>query len=328
MNILLAGFGTVGRSLAQLLAEDARGLRIVGVVTASRGALFAAEGLDSQRLAAIPAGASMSEYGEAASFRADASVSELLSAAAIDALVDATPTILPDGGPALAWCQRALSLGIDLVLANKAPLVADFPGLRQRAHASGARLRYEATVMAGTPVFSLARYGLAAGACRGARGILNGTCNYMLGRMESGLDYAAALAEAQQLGYAEADPGADVDGWDTAVKLVILAGALFGRQLRLEQMEVRGIREIQLSDIQAAASEQRRWKLMGEIDASGARVAPVALPLHDPLAHIPGAQNALTLQMAPPGDITVQGPGAGGRETAFGILNDLLALRR
>ncbi len=328
MNILLAGFGNVGRSLAQMLAEDDRDLRIVGVVTATRGTLFHASGLDCRSLANIPPRAPLRAYPRREGLCYDVAIDELLREDSVDVLVDATPTILPDAGPALAWCQLALQRGVDLVLANKAPLVADFPGLRELAQASGARLRYEATVMAGTPVFNLARYGLAAGRFRSARGILNGTCNYMLTRMEVGLSYPEALAEAQQRGYAEADPSADVDGWDTAVKLVALSGALLGRELALDQVDVRGIRNLTTAEIQAAREKQRRWKFIGAIDDQGARVAPITLPVTDPLANVPDAQNALILQCEPLGEVSIQGPGAGGRETAFGIVNDLLELRR
>ena len=328
MNTLLAGFGNVGRSLAQLLAAADRDIRIVGVVTATRGALFHAAGLNCRELANIQPRTPLRAYPHHEGLRYGGSIDEFLREDSVDALVDATPTILPDAGPALAWCQLALERGVDLVLANKAPLIADLPGLRERSKASGARLRYEATVMAGTPIFNLARHCLTAGRFRSARGILNGTCNYMLTRMEAGLAYPEALAEAQDRGYAEADPSADVDGWDTAIKLVALSGALFGRELALDQVEVHGIRNLTAADIQAARKKQRRWKFIGAIDDNGARVAPIALPGSDPLANVPNAQNALILQCEPLGEVSIQGPGAGGRETAFGIINDLLELRR
>lgn len=327
MNVLLAGFGNVGSSLAQLLSENAHNLRLVGVVTKSRGSLFCRDGLDCKALTKIHPDEPLNEYPHQNELHYDRSIDELLSEASVNVLVDATPTILPDAGPALAWCHTALERGVDLVLANKAPLIADFPGLQQRAQASGARLRYEATVMAGTPVFNMARHGLAPGHLISVRGILNGTCNYLLTRMEAGLSYEDALAEAQDRGYAEADPSADVDGWDTAVKLVILSWVFFGRRTTLDQVKRQSLRNLSSSDIQSARSKQQRWKYVGTIDSQGARVTPIALPQTDPLANVNGADNALIVHCEPLGEVSIQGPGAGGRETAFGILNDLLELQ-
>ena len=191
----------------------------------------------------------------------------------------------------------------------------------------GARLLYEATVMAGTPVINLARYCLKAGTNGEVRGILNGTCNYILTRMAEGLSFEKALTEAQSLGYAEADPSADIDGVDTAVKLVILSQVFFNQHIPLEQVEQTSLREITVRDIQHAHNKNLKWKYVGILNQSGAKVAPIALPIAHPLSHVSGANNALSLNCDPLGELIIQGPGAGGKETAFGILNDLLELQ-
>ena len=182
--------------------------------------------------------------------------------------------------------------------------------------------------MAGTPVISLSREALAGSIVREARGILNGTCNYMLTQMEGGMRYADALAQAQELGYAEADPRADVEGHDAASKAVILAWALFGRSLRLAEMSVEGIAGLDLADVEAARKAGERWKLIATVDGDGARVAPQRLPLSHPLAAVSGVSNALTWTTDALQQVTLVGPGAGAEATGQGLLADLLAIQR
>ncbi len=327
MRVCLLGFGNVGRALVELLALDNHGLQLVGVVTHTRGSLHCQEGLDPSTLATIEPRQSLGAYPEKTGLQRDLNLGEWLEPSKVDTLVDATPTLLPEGQPALSWCQRALEQGIDLVLANKGPLVANHSGLIARADQYGGRLLYEATVLAGTPVFSLIRHGLTNAKITKARGILNGTCNFILSKMETGLSYRDALAEAQERGYAEADPTADVDGWDTAVKLVILSKAIFDTNLSLADIHTRGIRDLSFQDIQHAKRNGKRWKLLGTLDERGARVAPTILPLSDPIANVMATTNALSLHCRPLGDVFIQGPGAGGKETAFGILRDLSELQ-
>ena len=326
MNILLVGFGNVGRGLIELLAQNSRGIRMVGITTKTRGSLFCECGLDSEALLMIQPGESLRNYAHPTPVHFDRSTIEMINETCVDVLVDASPTILPDAEPAISWTRSALDQGKHVVLANKAPLVADHSGLLERAKKGGARLLYEATVMAGTPIINLARYCLNAGTNGEVRGILNGTCNYILTRMAEGLSFEKALTEAQSLGYAEADPSADIDGVDTAVKLVILSQVFFNQYIPLEQVEQTSLREITVRDIQHAQNKNLKWKYVGILNQSGAKVAPVVLPIAHPLSHVSGANNALSLNCDPLGELLVQGPGAGGKETAFGILNDLLEL--
>lgn len=327
MNLLLVGFGNVGRALVELLAQDQKGLKIVGLFTKTRGTLYGEHGLDCAALSALEPGEPLSNHPRLSAFANDRSIAAVLDDSVVDALVDASPTILPDAGPALDWCQQALDRGIHVVLANKAPLIADAASLQESASKSGARLLFEATVMAGTPVIQLARHGLRAEQVTELHGILNGTGNYILSRMDEGLSFEDALTEAQDLGYAEADPSADIDGWDTAVKLVILSQVLFERPVALHQVARQSLCEVTIADIQNARTQHRKWKYVGTLDDSGARVAPIALAQSHPLSQVAGANNAITLKGKSLGSITLQGPGAGGLETALGILNDLLELQ-
>jgi homoserine dehydrogenase len=165
---------------------------------------------------------------------------------------------------------------------------------------------------------------------RSAQGILNGTTNIILTRMGAGETYEAALAEAQASGYAEADPTADVEGYDAAVKTVILGNLLLGGRLGMADVERTGITRLTVDDVRSARAEGEVWKLIGRVERDGERltasVRPTRLPLSHPLAAVGGASNALTLTTDLLGDVTLIGPGAGRVETGYALLSDLLAI--
>ncbi len=336
MNIALIGFGTVGQGLAEILRSRGEALaaryglqlRITGVVTRSRGALAHADGLDPAALLAAMAAGGLSHYPEQPGLQRDLDAAALIAMPGLDVLIDVTLSNLVDGEPSVTLCEAALRAGRHVVLANKGAIMHGFDRLNAAARASGRRLLYEATVMAGTPSLRLAAEALAGCTFSEARGIVNGTTNYILTQMEGGMTYADALAEAQRLGYAEADPTADVDGWDAASKAVILGAALFGRVFRFSEMQVTGISRLTPQDIASAAAAGERWKLIARVTPQGASVAPMRLPLAHPLAGVSGANNALTITTDLLGDVTLVGSGAGGVQTGFGLLSDLLAIHR
>ena len=336
MRLILIGFGGVGQGFAEILRDKDRQLRdrfglaaqIIGVVTASRGSLFREEGLDIGQLLMAAEAGGFAAYPEQAGLRRDMNALDMIEARAADALLELSPTNLETAEPALTYCHRALEAGMHLVLANKGPVALDLTNLREKAAAHGLQLRYEATVMAGTPVMQLAEEALAGCDIRRARGILNGTTNYILTQMESGMSYQEALAQAQALGYAETDPSGDVDGWDAAGKVLILAGALFGSSLRMDELAVSGITGISSADIAAAKAAGQRYKLIAEASPAGGSVEAMRLPLDDPLASVGGATNAITLETDLLGAVTLIGAGAGRAETGSAILSDLLAIKR
>lgn len=336
MKLLLIGFGVVGQGLAEILQTKAARLQqeqgfsaqIVGVVTGSKGSLFRADGLDIAELLAGAQSGGFDGYPEQDGLRRGLSAGEMIAAGGADTLVEMSPTNLETGQPALSICHQALEAGLHLVLANKGPVALDYANLRAKAQAQGVQMRYEATVMAGTPTMQLAEEALAGCAIRSARGILNGTTNYMLTQMEGGLSYADALAQAQALGYAETDPSGDVEGWDAAGKVLILANALFGVGLKIADLDVSGITQISAADIAAAKAAGERYKLIAEATPSGGSVKAQRLPLSDPLASVAGATNAITLETNLLGDVTLIGAGAGKLETGSAIVSDLLAIQR
>ncbi len=187
--------------------------------------------------------------------------------------------------------------------------------------------------MSGTPVFSLFEGGLAGNDIREIRGILNGTTNFILSKMEEdGMEYAEALKLAQKLGYAEADPTADVEGYDALAKVVILSNVLLGASLKPSDLKPEGISRISRSDVLRAKDDGFRYKLIAFTrrgpNGVEAGVAPQKIPLSDPLAGIMGANNALTFDLDLMGKVTISGPGAGKTETGYSILSDMLAIHR
>jgi homoserine dehydrogenase len=197
----------------------------------------------------------------------------------------------------------------------------------QLAAEQGKELKFEASVGGAMPLISLVHRDLAGNGVLSIQGILNGTCNYILTRMtEEGLPYEHVLKEAQELGLAEADPSKDVEGVDTAVKLVILANAIFGMDATYKDVEVTGITNITLDALQLADEAGYVVKLIGEMNTEGSlKVRPRLVPKHDPL-NVNGTLNVATIKTDLAGDITVIGKGAGPIEAASAILADIISI--
>ncbi|HEX4710549.1 homoserine dehydrogenase [Phenylobacterium sp.] len=231
-------------------------------------------------------------------------------------------------GPAKAAVEAALSAGKPVVTANKALIAEHGAELAALAEAKGAPLLFEAAVMGGTPAVKMLREAMVGDEVRSVAGILNGTCNYILTEMEAtGRPFAEVLAEAQRLGYAEADPTMDVGGLDAAHKISILAALAFGCAPNYAAAEIEGIEGVDLLDIQLARDLGYRIKLVASADRSPdgvlVRVHPSLAPLAHPLAQAGGALNALFIEGARIGRIFIQGPGAGSGPTAAAVAADI-----
>jgi homoserine dehydrogenase len=248
-------------------------------------------------------------------------------------IVEVTFTDIKTGEPALSHIKTALSTGKNVVSSNKGPVIKQAAELLDLAKSRNVHYGFEGVVLSGTPSLNLARFTLAGTNITGFKGILNGTTNFILTHMEEGISYDDALKKAQELGYAEADPSGDVEGWDALGKVVILSNVVLGKTLSWEDVERKGISEITQADIEKAKAEGKRWKLIGsaEVKSEGsvkAKVWPELLPLSDPLAGVGEAINALTYYTDELGAVTIVGPGAGRRETGFSLLIDLLEINR
>lgn len=237
------------------------------------------------------------------------------------------------GDPAHAAVEAALRAGKAVVTANKALLAGHGMALAALAEEQQVPLAFEASVAGGIPVVKTLREGLAGNAIERVYGILNGTCNYILTRMErDGLSFDACLEEAQRLGYAEADPTFDIDGFDTAHKLAILATLAFGTALDAGAIHIEGIRTITLEDIRAADELGFRIKLLGVAQrvAGGieSRVHPTMVPKSSAVAQVMGVTNAVTVDADAVRELTLIGPGAGGAATASAVVADIADIAR
>jgi homoserine dehydrogenase len=254
---------------------------------------------------------------------------DIAARADYDVLVEVTPTDARTGEPALSHIMRALDRGKHVVTSNKGPIALGYRELRARAKEQGTQIRYEATVCGAIPIFHTLEHGLTGNEILAIRGVMNGTCNYILSRMAAeGLTYDQALSEARELGYAEADPTYDVRGIDTAIKLVILANAIWDSGATLEDVEITGIDQLTPDALRLAEDQHLTIRLIGEaIPHRGLlRVSPRIIAQDHPLV-VPGTLNAVTLETDLAGKITFIGKGAGSMETASAIIGDLLFIR-
>ncbi|MGC8915844.1 MAG: homoserine dehydrogenase [Thermoanaerobaculum sp.] len=335
LRLAMIGFGVVGQGVAKVLRDRGSYLKdrygaelvITAVSDVKKGAVADPRGLDPAALLDH-----LERRGDLTDFPAPEVGWDALTTirkADADVVVEVSWTDVKTGGAALAHLREAFACGKHVVTTNKGPMVvAPFEMLEAAARA-GVEFRFEGTVMSGTPVISTAWKGLRGCEITGFSGILNGTTNFMLTRMEQGLTYAEALAEAQRLGYAEADPSGDVLGFDAAGKVVILANTVLRVPLKLDEVRLAsGITEITPERLEEARGKGERWKLVaearvenGKVDAS---VLAKRLPLSDPLAGVSGPTNAVTFHTDLLGPVTVVGAGAGQRETAFAVISDLL----
>ncbi len=329
MRIVMAGCGVVARAFLGLLAEHRERLyaqhgfspRVVGVID-SRGAAVDERGLDIAALLQAKENegtvAALAEFGFS-----PADGEQVIRESRADVLVQATPSSLAEPDVAIGQLKIAFSHAMHVVTVNKVPLAVALPALRELAEYNRALFRFSGTVGAGTPVLALAQQCALGDELLGIRGILNGTTNFILSRMHiEGEPFDDALAEAVRRGYAEADPSADIDGIDTAIKLVILANVVMGREVTLNDVAIEGIRGLPQSRIDAAAKKGQRVALVGEIGEQ-IRVSPTDIDASGPLG-VPANLSAVSLTLQHAGDVTLIGRGAGGVETATAVLRDVL----
>jgi homoserine dehydrogenase len=238
-----------------------------------------------------------------------------------------------DEGPAKDATEAALAAGKDVVTANKAMLAIHGQVLAEQAEAAGRHIRYEAAVAGGIPVIKVLNEALAGNQITRVMGVMNGSCNYILTRMEdAGLPYADVFAEADGLGYLEADPALDVGGIDAAHKLAILSSIAFGSRVDFNGIELEGIERVSIEDIRAAAGMGYKIKLLGVAQMTGRgleqRMQPCLVPDSSPLGQLSGGTNMIVLEGDAVGQIVLRGPGAGEGPTASAVLSDICDLAR
>jgi homoserine dehydrogenase len=317
LKVGLAGLGTVGTAVMRLIAEryevlrlrGGRGIELVAVSARSRAKKRDAD-LDACRWVDDPV------------------------ALARDPEIDVFVELMGgEGDPAHSAVREALAAGKSVVTANKALLARHGPSLAALAERYHASLHFEAAVGAAIPIVKTLRESMHGNAIERVYGILNGTCNYILTRMErERLSFDECLKEAQRLGYAEADPTFDIEGYDTAQKLAILASLAFGTRIDPDAVYVEGISSITLADLDAADELGYRVKLLGVAVRTEAgieqRVHPSMVPKSSAIAQVMDVTNAITVDAAEIDPITLVGPGAGGMATACAVVSDITDIAR
>jgi len=313
LDIAVAGLGTVGAGVIKLIEAN--------------GALIARRGGRPLRVVAVAARERKKDRGvDLSKVEWYDDASRMAAEAKCDVVVE---LIGGADGIAHATVEAALKAGKHVVTANKALLAHRGTELARIAEDKGLTIAYEAAVAGGIPIIKAIREGLAGNRVSRVYGILNGTCNYILTRMrKSGEDFADVLADAQKLGYAEADPSFDVDGIDAAHKLAILAGVAFGTRIDFPGVHVEGIRRIGPEDIQFARELGFRIKLLGiaELTEAGLmqRVHPCMVPLETPIAHVEDVYNAVVAEGDFVGRLVCEGRGAGAGPTASAVVADIV----
>jgi homoserine dehydrogenase len=243
-----------------------------------------------------------------------------------DVLVECTPSNFESGEPGLQNILASFKHKLHVVSVNKGPLALALPMLLELADFNGVQLKFGGSVGGGTPVLNFVRKCLRGDKIESVRGVLNGTCNYVLTRMEEdGIQLNEAVAQAQQEGLAEADPSLDLKGVDAAAKLVILSNLALNTRAVLKDVERTGIDEITLDQIERAKQRKKLIRLIASANG-GLRVAPEQVDRNDPLA-VKGSINAVTFKSLTAGEETVMGKGAGGVETASAIIRDLIDIK-
>ena len=317
LRLGIAGLGTVGAAVIRLLTAQARDL------AARTGRAIVVTGVSARE--------SSRERGiDLSGVKWFDDPVELARWDNIDLFVE---LIGGDEGAARKSVEAALGAGNSVVTANKALLAKHGLELARLAETHKVALAFEASVAGGIPIVKTLREGLAGNSVARVYGILNGTCNYILSRMEvEGLSFPECLSEAQRLGYAEADPTFDIGGFDTAHKLSILASLAFGVKLDASAISVEGIEQITLADLHAAAELGYRVKLLGVAQRTPhgveQRVHPTMVPLSSSIAQVMGVTNAVTVDADAVNELTLVGPGAGGMATASAVVADIADIAR
>ena len=333
-KLALLGFGNVGQSLASLLINKQAELKsrygitfsFTGIGTGHHGAALNPDGLDiEQALELVRSGESLDQISlqEPPGGGAD-----FVNRCEADVLFENTPVNYETGQPAVNHLTLALEKGMHAITANKGPVVHAYRQLSDLANVQQRKFFFESTVMDGAPIFSLFRTSLPGANLNSFKGILNSTTNLILGRMESGESFDAAVAYAQEIGIAETDPSGDVDGWDAAVKVAALVTVLMGIPLKPSAVQRMGIRHIQPQEIQQAIDKGLRWKLVcsavRENEQVSASVAPQMVSADSPLYQVDGTTSIVQFETDVLGSLSIIEKDPGPHTTAYGLLADFL----
>lgn len=330
-KVIIMGFGAVGQGVANAISlkkdmikqEHNVEVKVVAAADSSSSAICA-DGLDEQLLVSVKNdNGSLASYPE---YGSDVCGIDVLDSVEYDCLIEATPTNIEDGEPALSLTLKAFEEGKDVVTSNKGHLALFFKDVVSAAEKNNVQFRYEATVGGAMPIINFVKDTLSSCKVSSIEGILNGTTNYILSRMTSeGSSYKDILHESQELGIAETDPTQDVEGIDAACKTVILANSLLGIDATYSDVDVEGISNITSQAIELAKKDGYLIKLIAEVSPDNLKVSP-RLVKQGSSYDVNGTLNMATVHTDLAGDVTVVGLGAGSLETASAMLTDLISI--
>jgi homoserine dehydrogenase len=327
----MAGFGRVGRAFVSLLQEKADTLRArhdlelrLRAIVKSDGGLLGRSGSGQGRLPDIIKGPLPAQ----ADWRPGLTVNDVLEKGAKGVFVECIPSNIRTGEPGLGYIRTALKAGWHVVTAGKGPLLVDFKGLRRLARVKHLSLEFSAASAAALPTVDVGTYSLAGAEVLSIEGILNGTTNYILTKMGEGVSYEDALREAQSRGIAEPDPALDVEGWDTAVKILLIANSVLGLDLTLDDVHVEGILEMRPVRLKRARQQGKALKLIGRIHHKAGRwraeVGPVSIDRTHPLFGVSGTNKGITFETDTMGFVTLTGGKSDPRGAAAALLKDII----
>lgn len=325
VSLSLLGFGNVGRGFLRILLEKSRKIReFYGIefrvvsVSDSSATVWSGEGIDiSEALAVKETFGSLSRWGDDYEVY-ELSPTEIAREVESDILIDVTSA----NPEAYLWQLEALRHGRHVVTSNKPPLVFHYDELTREAERRGLEYRFEATVMAGTPIIALLRENLMGDEVVGIEGVLNGTSTFILSEMEQGTSFEEALRRAQELGIAEANPEGDTKGLDAAYKAAILHNVAFG-EFDFSRARVEGIESIGPDEVMEAKRRGNVIRLLAAVRKGLIEVKPAEIPADSPLA-VHGTSNVAIIKSDLLGELTIRGAGAGIKETVSGVLSDVI----
>jgi homoserine dehydrogenase len=336
LRLAIIGFGNVGQEFARLLIrkrdwlvrDKGLDIEVLAIATRSRGTLMSDRGLDLEKvLSCVEGDGTLDDYGPE-SVHLDPL--DLLDGIDADILVELTTLNVDSGQPAIDHISYAMQCKMHVITANKGPIAFAYDRLESIAKSRDVKLRFEGTVMDGTPVFNLVEKTMQGCEVVRLEGILNSTSNYVLTEMARGRSMDDAVREAQKRRIAEADPTLDLDGWDASAKITALANVLMGAGSTPDRVDRRGIRDIRPEEVSASAKGDKKIRLIARAERNGAEVvtsvSPEIVGVESPFWAVDGTSSALTISTDLMGDITILETDPTITQTAYAVLSDLLLI--
>jgi homoserine dehydrogenase len=330
----IVGFGNVGQEFARmlllrrdwLLKKKGLDVEVLAVATRSKGSLLSKTAIDLEKaLALMRSHGTLEGFGPEVTNESPIGIIEKCDA---DMMVELTTLNIENGRPAIDHINAAFKHGMDVITANKGPIAFAYHELRDKARSKGVHLRFEGTVMDGTPIFSLVEKTLPGCEILGLEGILNSTSNFVLDEISKGRTKEEAISEAQRRGIAEADPSLDIDGWDAAAKIAALANVLMDAETTPNAVDRKGVREVTIEDIRNAGNQGKKIRLVASASPAEAKlrleVKPRLIGAEHPFWSVEGTSSAVTIRTDLMGDLTIIESNPGITQTAYAVFSDLL----